>query len=1466
MRIALTILYVAAKGMKGTFALIAILLWAATSTASVAIDNTNTTISTCQANGTIEVIASGTGAPFIYSITAGPVTRPSQSSPIFNALPAGSYTVQVQNQLGETATLVDVIITGNYQLMDIDPIPVIQCTSSSNGYIIGNLESGGVAPYTWQLVPPSPVTTPPQSIDTFYNLPDGSYTLRVTDACGNFQTKGVVLSSVPSSLAPDQYTHYLLCGDSARLIINFTYTNLQFPMTVEVHDDMGNTTSIIINTMSGAINNNTFWNVITQYNTVQIYTILPHAVLGGSPWHAIITNACGVSLRMDGYTASAIVPFAVGVVAGSCPPKLGYAFQTINNQGMTTLLPDTLKYYLFDITLNMVTDSGMVTNAVLQNGIVGHSYRLILVDKCGKTYTSVDWVWADPAPPTVYPFPVGRECLDSTIAIEIQTQGFNNTAPLVWVIDSGPPTLQSTKPGFEYQSTLSYPDTFVVPAGQLFEIKNLPAGTYNFSVQDSCGQRIDSSFTILPSEVDSKSYTFNSTITGQCGIFNAINLAINRGHRYAYPFPLPHFTYTITNITTGQVIETDDVVDSVRKTIYNIPNGIYTIKIDFFEFPTQGFYLDNNDFCTIIYDTIVVNGSPFPHISEFVNSFCQASVTTQVLVDSSGGVPPYTYEVISGPQTFAPQLSNIFYLPVIGTYTFRVVDACGNSYVSATDIDTLRFPPITISNTPCPGEDILLIPMVSPFYTYHWQKPNGSTFNGDTLSVLNVSASDTGLYIITRYADINGCRDTVQSIYHLEMLARVNQSFTACQGDTIKVGTQRYTATGIYIDTLSAFTGCDSIVTTNLTITPTKYGSQSVIVCPNDVIRVGPFTFSAADTSIQVRIDTIPAASGCDSIVTTNITHKPAYSVMRTVSICQGDTAHIPAVYHLPGLVQYDTLHITTSQIVLKELHQQGNGCDSTIFVRVEVGPSYFDLRMDTICQGQSVAIGPYMHTQAGTYMDTLATITQCDSIILLILTVTPADSTVITQSICQGQSINGHNATGTYRDTLQTADGCDSIVVLHLTVSNYLTDTTNQTICAGDGYVFHGNVYTAAGTYSDTVSGPFCDSIVTLNLIVIFYLRDTVAGFICPGGSFNFQGNTYTAAGTYNDTIITPGCDSIHTLLLGVLPYLTTTTTQTICAGDGYNFHGTVYTAAGIYTDTVSGPACDSIVNLTLALLPYLRDTVAAMVCAGSSYIFQGNNYTAAGTYTDTVSGPGCDSILTLRLSIVPVVDTTINRTICAGESVMLGGIAYIQAGIYRDTLVAINGCDSIITLSLTVDSAPDVEILANATEVYPGDTVLLNTTATAVLSYNWTADAALLNNPNSQHPIAIITEPTWITMEAWGNNNCVAIDSIFISLLGQPSDCSDSYLYIPNVFSPDGNGVNDRFELFHNDIQFIELQVFNRWGELVFRTNNINHTWDGTFKGRYLSPDVYVYQLSYLNCDGVNVRYQKGSITLLK
>jgi len=121
-------------------------------------------------------------------------------------------------------------------------------------------------------------------------------------------------------------------------------------------------------------------------------------------------------------------------------------------------------------------------------------------------------------------------------------------------------------------------------------------------------------------------------------------------------------------------------------------------------------------------------------------------------------------------------------------------------------------------------------------------------------------------------------------------------------------------------------------------------------------------------------------------------------------------------------------------------------------------------------------------------------------------------------------------------------------------------------------------------------------------------------------------------------------------------------------------------------YTITGQNQCGTASSNFTLNVLPNSGGVASGQICQGESYAIGGQTFTSTGVYQVPFTAfNGCDSVITLTLTVGPVIETTLNETVCFGESFEVGGQSFSTSGTYQIPFVANNGCDSLITLHLT-------------------------------------------------------------------------------------------------------------------------------------------------------------------------------------
>ncbi|MDO4190615.1 MAG: fibronectin type III domain-containing protein, partial [Bacteroidales bacterium] len=233
------------------------------------------------------------------------------------------------------------------------------------------------------------------------------------------------------------------------------------------------------------------------------------------------------------------------------------------------------------------------------------------------------------------------------------------------------------------------------------------------------------------------------------------------------------------------------------------------------------------------------------------------------------------------------------------------------------------------------------------------------------------------------------------------------------------------------------------------------------------------------------------------------------------------------------------------------------------------------------------------------------------------------------------------------------TAAGGDNDLHIDNVAFNSFSNVINITDNICDGYNYVGNGFNIASADITPTTNTFtrlsADTMFVLTLNIMPSVEVVFNDTICSGTTYTLNGFNTNTAGTYHRYLTTAvGCDSIITLNLVVNQGFSDTQSLTICQNQTpYMWHGQSLTTTGQYTHTAAGTTgCDSVWTLNLTVTQAINTTVNDAICQGDTYTWNGQNYTAAGTYTWTgTSAAGCDSIVTLNLTVNPVYN--INQSI---------------------------------------------------------------------------------------------------------------------------------------------------------------------------------------------------------------------------
>lgn len=375
--------------------------------------------------------------------------------------------------------------------------------------------------------------------------------------------------------------------------------------------------------------------------------------------------------------------------------------------------------------------------------------------------------------------------------------------------------------------------------------------------------------------------------------------------------------------------------------------------------------------------------------------------------------------------------------------------------------------------------------------------------------------------------------------------------------------------------------------------------------------------------------------------------------------------------------------------------YQNGNGM---VMLTYNVSGTTVSTQNIIVCNSLTSPSGLYVWSSSGTYQDTILNAIGCDSIITVHLTVqstTSSQTLTVCNSLISPSGLYVWTSTGTYQDTLINSIGCDSIITVHLTVQS---TASSQTLSVCDSLISPSGLYvwTSSGTYQDTLINAIgCDSLITVELTVQSTTSSSLALSVCdwmisPSGLF-----FWTSSGMYQDILPNAaGCDSLITIDLTV--HTTTFSSQllNVCdsmiSPDGLE----VWTSSGIYKDTIpNANGCDSVMTIDLRIQSATSSNQTMSACDSMFSPSGLYVWTNSGVYHDTISNAqGCDSLLTVDLTILESTSAYQTLSTCDRMISPSGLYVWTSSGVYHDTVSNVQGCDSLITIDLivhTVDTA---------------------------------------------------------------------------------------------------------------------------------------------------------------------------------
>lgn len=273
--------------------------------------------------------------------------------------------------------------------------------------------------------------------------------------------------------------------------------------------------------------------------------------------------------------------------------------------------------------------------------------------------------------------------------------------------------------------------------------------------------------------------------------------------------------------------------------------------------------------------------------------------------------------------------------------------------------------------------------------------------------------------------------------------------------------------------------------------------------------------------------------------------------------------------------------------------------------------------------------------------------------------------------------------------------------------------------------------------------------------------------------------------------------------------------------------------------------------------------DTTAAAYRWNDGFTAKRRTLSNSGTYWVRYETPCTFVTDTFKVHMQQNSTTQVSKVLCGNQTYAFAGKVLNTTGRYRDTLQSAIGCDSIIVLDLIVLPAQQTEIsFQNPPALCLGDSILFQ--GSGAQYYQWFVNGKLrsLSNPDYLIVNTLSNEIMLVGTSTVTGADVTCRDTVSVSL--SANSCCD--LYLPTAFSPNGDGINDVLTIkTAHHFPSIMFEIFDRWGKLVFSTNQSGIGWDGTFSGKEAGLGVYYYYLKY-TCDDGKQRIKKGDITLLR
>jgi gliding motility-associated-like protein len=812
--------------------------------------------------------------------------------------------------------------------------------------------------------------------------------------------------------------------------------------------------------------------------------------------------------------------------------------------------------------------------------------------------------------------------------------------------------------------------------------------------------------------------------------------------------------------------------------------------------------------------------------------------------DSTGATYWWT-----GPGGFTSTMQDPFIFPALladsGVYT-AIKTFGGFKDTATTDVVIRPLPVVKAgSNSPiCSGGTLVLTATVDSLDDlFTWTGPNGFTSSFQNPSITSIPVRDGGIYKIN--TSLNGCYDS----------------------DFVKV----------VVDSTPAIPAVGSN-------SPLCSQTSTLLLNSGDVTPgvsyrwAGPSGFTSTMENPFIT-GVYTGATGTYTVTAFIVYQSITCADSNTVTVAIDSTPYLPVLTSNSPLCSGNSLNLTATSTA-------GVGYSWT-------GPNSFSstLQNPSINPATTFATGTYTVTAESTYVSLVPaytlTCTSNAANIAVVVDSTPVKPVASTNSpgfpgvsICAGDTLK-----------LFSSDATAGVAFIWIGPNSFLSTIQNPVIVPVPAAATGVYTVTASLVYTTPMLTCSAATIVTVSITPTPPLTATSNSMVCSGDSLFLQaasvpGATFSWTGPYTfmSTLQNPTRIPAITEYAGiyqVVAMLSGCPSATV--NDTVVIHQTPpapwvkwLTYCQYYPPSPLQAFGDSITWYNSSILPATANhtpPIPSTTTVGQTFYFA----------TQTVAGctSAVDSIL-VSVFPKPVISVSASVSVCPRDSTIItvtdtDPLAYYHwfPSLYlSDTssrqvvtraennthymVVASNqyGCTDTGRVSVTVNSGA-VLTMSDSITLHPGEKYQLNP-QTNCTSFNWFPSAGL-DNPYASNPIAAPQVSTKYIVNATTESGCAIVDSIVINVDPQ------TLLALPNAFTP-GTGSNNEFKVIKQGIaQLNSFNIFDRWGQLLFSTNDIDKGWDGTYKGVPQPFGVYVYEINAVTSAG-RPFVKKGNVTLVR